>query len=84
MKEYTLSVTSKGQFTMPVEVRRALGVNHKANKLIMTFDPVKKSAKIQKPATFDDISKLAKSFIDKKIKPLEDPRAYYQKRQSKS
>lgn len=83
MQEYTITMTSKGQFTMPAQVRNSLGVNQEFNKLILTYYPASGQAKIQRPVSFDEISSLSKGFIKKGIKPLENPRDFYQKRTPK-
>ena len=80
MKEYTITVTSKGQFTMPVEVREALGISQTANKLKLVFDPHQKKARIEKPISFDDLSQKAQRYMKPGAKPLRDPRAFYESR----
>jgi len=81
MKEYTITMTSKGQFTMPVDVRRAFGVTDKSRSLKLTYNPSTKQAKIEKPITFEEIRAMAKKMIDPSIQPLEDARAFYNTRE---
>lgn len=80
MKEYTITMTSKGQFTMPVEVRKALGVSEKSNKLKIILNNKTNEASIKKPLDFDEISAIAKSYIKPGIEPLLDPRAFFETR----
>lgn len=83
MQEYTITMTSKGQFTMPVEVREALGVSKKSNKLKLVFDTKTKKAEIERPVSFDSISAKGQSYIKSGVKPLLDPRKYYESRKPK-
>jgi bifunctional DNA-binding transcriptional regulator/antitoxin component of YhaV-PrlF toxin-antitoxin module len=83
MREFTITMTSKGQFTMPIEVREALGVSKSSNKLIMTLDAQNKKAKIERPVSFDQLSTRARQYIKPGTPPLVDPRAFYESREVK-
>ena len=84
MKEYTITMTSKGQFTMPIDVREALGVSKTSNKLKLIFDAKTNKAAIERPMSFDEISKKAQSYVKPGVKPLLDPRSFYESRNPKS
>jgi bifunctional DNA-binding transcriptional regulator/antitoxin component of YhaV-PrlF toxin-antitoxin module len=83
MQEFTVTLTSKGQLTLPAAVRRALGVDHKGSTLRLVYSPDTKQAKIQSTVDFDDIQSLSKRFIKPGIKPLADPSGYYNQRDSR-
>jgi len=80
MKEYTITVTSKGQFTMPIDVRRAFGITSKSRSLTLTYNPSTNQAKIEKPITFDQIQTIAKKYIKPGTSPLLDARKFYETR----
>jgi bifunctional DNA-binding transcriptional regulator/antitoxin component of YhaV-PrlF toxin-antitoxin module len=80
MTEYILTLTSKGQFTMPVAVRRAMNLNSIGDKLTMTFNNNTKQAKIEKPITALEVQQIARKYLKNDIKPLQDPRKFYETR----
>ncbi len=82
-KEYTITLTSKGQFTMPVQVRRAFGIDSEGGKLTLLFNPQTKQAKIEQPASFETIQSMAASYMKPGVRPLENPRAFYEQREPK-
>lgn len=81
MKEFTLTLTSKGQLTLPVSVRRALGVDQKGSTLRLVYNPTTKQARIQPSVDFDAIQALAQMYIKPGVKPLQDPSAFYNQRE---
>jgi bifunctional DNA-binding transcriptional regulator/antitoxin component of YhaV-PrlF toxin-antitoxin module len=83
MKEYTITMTSKGQFTMPTEVRRSLGLSDSVNKLKLVYNPETKQARIEKPMTFAEIRAIAQKYIKPGTKPLLDARKFYEQREGK-
>jgi AbrB family looped-hinge helix DNA binding protein len=77
-----ISLTSKGQITLPVEFRRRLGVKE-GDKLEANFNPESKSLIIQKPLTVDELSRKVSSFIKNYPKPVTNVDEYYQMNRDK-
>jgi AbrB family looped-hinge helix DNA binding protein len=74
----TITLTSKGQVTLPVEIRRQLGLKE-GDELIVTYHPTMRSMTIRKPMTIDELSAKVSKMITKKVKPVLNVDAYYQK-----
>ena len=74
----TITLTSKGQVTLPVEMRRKMGLKD-GDTLQVGFDEQTKSIEIKKPMTIDELQKMVQGFIKKDVKPVLDVDAYYQK-----
>lgn len=83
MNEYTITMTSKGQFTMPAEVRKLLGVSLTNNKLRLVVNPKTKQAKIERPISFAEIRAIAQKYIKPGSPVLLDPRKFYDSREGK-
>ena len=83
MKEYTITMTSKGQFTMPIEIRRALELSAVKDKLKVTYNPATRSLRIEEPVSFEDIRKRTQQCLKPGTKPLLNPRAFYNTREGK-
>jgi bifunctional DNA-binding transcriptional regulator/antitoxin component of YhaV-PrlF toxin-antitoxin module len=77
----TITMTSKGQFTLPAEVRRAFTLDKKGDKLTLDFDPTKQQAILSKPISFDDIQARAKKYIKPGTKPVSDASAFFETRE---
>jgi len=75
----TISLTSKGQLTLPVEVRRSLNLKE-SDTLELSYDPATRKVTITKPLPLAELSALASSYIKKGQKPLKDVGGYYQTR----
>ena len=75
----TITITRKGQTTLPVSIRRRLGIGPLGGQLTIVFDERKSAANIKKQLTIDELSKKATSYIRPGTKPLTDVDAYYQK-----
>lgn len=75
----TVTITSKGQTTIPVSFRRKLGLNAKGGVLDMRFDEAKGELVIVKPLNIDELSKKLSSYLQPGTEPLTDVDAYYQK-----
>jgi len=73
-----LTITSKGQTTIPAPIRRKLGVGAKGGVLDIHFDEAKGELIIAKPLSLDELSNKLSSYIKPGIKPLENVDAYYQ------
>lgn len=75
----TITMTTKGTFTLPAAIRAKLGVNAKGDKLAIEFDESTGRVFISKPADLTMLhSKLAP--YTRKVKPLTNPSAFYRKR----
>lgn len=84
MKQYTITMTSKGQFTLPIELRRQFGLTKAGDTL-----KVKPSANLdelilRRPPSFEEIQAKARRFMKPGIPPLLDPRAFYDTREPKT
>lgn len=80
MKEYTITMTSKGQFTLPVELRREFGVNKAGDVLKLKLSKDKKQATLSRPRSFDEIQAYFAKHRKPGVKPLLDPRVFYDTR----
>jgi len=74
-------MTSKGQFTLPASVRKAMSLRKQGDKLVLDFSPTKKQATLSKPISFEDIQARAKMYIKPGTVPLQDVDALYGKRE---
>lgn len=74
----SITITSKGQTTLPVDIRRKLGLNNKGGVLQIDFDEQNGRLTITKPVTIDDVSARASKYIKPGTKPLTDVDDYYQ------
>lgn len=74
----TLTVTSKGQTTIPAPVRRKLGLDSSGGILQMSFNEHKSELVISKATSIDELSKKLSGYIKPDIKPLVDADAFYQ------
>ncbi len=80
MKEYMITMTSKGQFTMPVEVRELFSLGNVNNKLKLVLNTETKTIKIEKPITVEEVQRRARQRLKPGIEPLLDARAFYDTR----
>ena len=69
-------MTSKGTFTLPIAVRKSLGVQSIGDKLLMSFDSKSKRVVITKPRGFKDIQTQNAKLISKKA-PLANANDFY-------
>ncbi len=74
----TLTVTSKGQTTIPAPVRRKLGLDNNGGILAMNFNEHKGELVISKATSIDELSKKLSRYIKPGIRPLVDADAFYQ------
>lgn len=75
----SITITSKGQTTIPASYRRKLGLDPRGGTLDIRFDAVKGELVIAKPLSMDELSKKLSSYVKPGTKPLTDVDAYYQK-----
>jgi len=76
-----ITVTSKGQFTLPVSVRRAMFLREQGDKLVLDFSPSKQQATLSKPISFDEIQARARTYIKPGTVPLRSADALYEMRE---
>lgn len=74
----SITITSKGQATIPVSYRRKLGLSAKGGTLDIRFDEAKGELVIAKPLSIDELSKKLSSYVKPNAKPLADVDTYYQ------
>lgn len=82
MNKTTLTVTSKGQTTIPVSIRRKLGLDKTGGVLQISFDERKGELVVSKSADIDELSKKLSGYIKPGTEPLIDVDAYYQANRS--
>lgn len=75
----SITITSKGQTTIPASYRRKLGLDAKGGALDIRFDEDKGELVIAKPLSIDELSKKLTSYVKPDTKPLTDTGTYYQK-----
>lgn len=75
----SITITSKGQTTIPASYRQKLGLGAKGGSLDVRFDEVKGELVITKPLSIDELSKRLNNYIKPNTKPLTDVDTYYQK-----
>jgi bifunctional DNA-binding transcriptional regulator/antitoxin component of YhaV-PrlF toxin-antitoxin module len=74
-------MTSKGQFTLPANVREAMKLRKQGDKLLLDFSPDEQQAILSKPVSFTDIQAKAKTYIKQGTKPLHDAKDHYETRE---
>jgi len=81
MSQSTITVTTKGTFTLPAYIRKEMGVNKKGDRLAISFDKKSKKVTISPPGSFDFAAIQARlaPYVKNK-KPLLDVSGYYNQR----
>lgn len=74
----TITITSKGQTTIPASYRRKLGLDATGGVLDIRFDDTKGEIVIARPLGVAELSKKISSYIKPGVEPLVDVDAYYQ------
>ncbi len=74
-----ITITSKGQTTIPASYRRKLGLSSAGGALDIRFDEAKGELVIARPLSIDELSKKLSGYVKPRVKPLTDVDAYYQK-----
>jgi bifunctional DNA-binding transcriptional regulator/antitoxin component of YhaV-PrlF toxin-antitoxin module len=77
---FTITMTSKGQFTLPAGVRKALALQRKGDTLTLDFKPDRQQVILSKPVSFAAIQARAERFITPGTPPLTDVDAFYNTR----
>jgi AbrB family looped-hinge helix DNA binding protein len=73
-----ITLTSKGQVTIPISARRALNLSD-GDELIASYNQETRSIQLRKPSSIDEISARLSSYIKPGAKPVTDVSAYYEK-----
>ncbi|MGH7233825.1 MAG: AbrB/MazE/SpoVT family DNA-binding domain-containing protein [Candidatus Saccharimonadales bacterium] len=74
----TITVTSKGQTTIPAPIRTKLGLGKNGGVLSMSFLESKSQLVISKQLSVDELSTKLSGYIKPGTKPLIDTDAFYQ------
>lgn len=75
----TITITSKGQTTLPAAIRHKLGVDKSGGVLQINFDERRGELVIKKPTSVAELSKRVSRHIKSGTKPVENADEYYQK-----
>jgi bifunctional DNA-binding transcriptional regulator/antitoxin component of YhaV-PrlF toxin-antitoxin module len=75
----TITITSKGQTTLPVSIRRKLGLDRSGGVLRINFNERKGELVISKPVSIAELSERVSRHIKPGTKPVKNVDEYYQK-----
>jgi bifunctional DNA-binding transcriptional regulator/antitoxin component of YhaV-PrlF toxin-antitoxin module len=75
----TITMTTKGTFTLPAALRAKMGVNTKGDKLRVEFDEANQQLVIKRPISLEEINKDLTLYAAK-VPPLTDVSGFYRKR----
>lgn len=75
----TLTITSKGQTTIPVNFRRKLGIDNKGGTLDIELNESNNKAVLTKPITIEQLSNSVSKNIKPGSKAIKNIDEYYQK-----
>jgi AbrB family looped-hinge helix DNA binding protein len=74
----TLTITSKGQTTIPASLRHKLGIPKAGGTLKISFDEGTGELTVSRPTTIAELSRRVSRHIKPGTSPIEDVDAYYQ------
>lgn len=74
----TLTITSKGQTTIPAPIRRKLGLDKTGGILRISFNESKGELVVSKPLSIDKLSEKLSGYIKPGTEPLVDIDTFYQ------
>lgn len=74
----TITVTSKGQATLPAPIRRKLGLDSSGGVLQISFNESKGELIISRPVRARELSERLSRYIKPGTKPLMNADEYYQ------
>lgn len=74
----TLTITSKGQTTIPIAIRKKLGLAKSGGVLNIDLDEQRGEAIITKPLSIEELSERISKNIKPGTKPVLDVDRYYQ------
>ena len=69
-------MTTKGTFTLPVEVRRDMGLGEDGEVLVLVYDHTTKQAVLSKPQSLENVRSRLKKYAERK-EPLKDVSGFY-------
>jgi len=78
--EDTITATSKGTFTLPIKMRKELGLTKPGESLSIRFNLITKEAIISKPLPLTELQSMTKKHIKNGKKALLSVDEFYQKR----
>ncbi len=78
MNKTMLTITSKGQTTIPASIRRKLGLDKAGGVLEIRFNESKGELVVSKSLDIDDLSEKLNAYIKPATKPLTDVDTFYQ------
>jgi len=79
----TITMTTKGTFTLPAALRAKMGVSTHGDKLQIEYDEVKQQLIIKKPVSLEKIQKDLASYTVK-VQPLQDASGFYAARKPRN
>lgn len=79
----TLTITSKGQTTIPASIRRKLGLNKTGGVLQISFNEDKGELIVSKSLDIDKLSEKLSGYIKPGTEPLVDIDSFYQANRQK-
>ncbi len=74
-----ITITSKGQTTLPAAMRRKLGIGPAGGALAIHFNERRGELIISKPASINELSQRISSYIKPNTAPLADVDDFYQR-----
>lgn len=74
----TITITSKGQTTLPVAIRKKLGITKEGGVLRVTFNEQRSEVVITKPLSIEELSSRVSKNIKPGTKPISNADNYYQ------
>lgn len=77
MKE-SITITSKGQTTLPAAIRKQLGVDKQGGVLLIRFNEERGELIISRPLSISALSTKLSSYIKPGIQPITDVDEFYQ------
>lgn len=77
MKE-TITITTKGQTTLPVEIRRKLGLPEQGGILNIHFDEQSGKVILTKPLSISELSEQVSRHVARGTEALQDVDEFYQ------
>lgn len=78
----TITLTSKGQITLPIGARRALNIK-RGDKLTVVYNPIARFLTIRKPITIQELSTKISGYAKRTIEPITNVDEYYQRHRLK-
>ena len=74
----TITITRKGQATLPIEFRRLLGLDKSGGKLRVRFNKSKNELTILKATNAESLSERLSSYIKPGTEPVQNVDEFYQ------